>query len=786
MRRKANVSPSQGSVRNRLSETQARGSEVELFDAIVKGMPQEIEAFFEMFDKARGNLTLPQEVSVLNAVARGEFTSARGTGTATCLMRWFEVFRDIYIANRLVREREERAPGKNPDAFTTFARTFEPLAMLPDFWFANERLARGKHVRDLAHPVRLAFERYMYSCAGGGAWGAMDWEMWRYVQMRIFEPLRRGPAAPLRRLAALALTFRGIVIGELGLHIEERDDVTLQLTGLSNAARQKIPLLKYYHYDRFTQLSFTREHEFAMDPSASGDHMAFEERWLGLAVISDFILKESNAHSTLAAATRVALESFSRCISRTAAKVGRNAPQELVSALERLSDDVDTPAVMRAPCFKDENVLLEHVGVKESVMSADHYLVVAGLDTAGKFWRQILPIFKELRLRFMSCRESTVASFTQKQMSQVLAHGRDVQVEYLREVINFGNGGELLSSFGGGGLRGMLKACLSGNEFELQYGVAADVLLGDGCKKGTFSVLSLFTQQGCSIPMETLFGRGRNLQFEEWILDMWTQRSAAGGTNGRDYTRIDFRNVVKDADRLWNCYFLNGSEIEDRWKISLHVAMRTFKEMLANGQVRFTMANGGYSRIWSEQEIRRMLARLEQERLLFVNKGTWEDDVAVLNSRVSAQVENTLSTVCGKGDARIFAIYAVLARLMVVTARDCPGVWANRSELFSLVSHLLCATSHNLAVAFPWHLGIFNDSHLRLGRTHSRQQNVVDQIVDHEYGDAVEQQVLLMFLAHYLKESPAPCDVLDAIDGNERLCGYFGACRIRFLKSYFE
>ena len=181
-----------------------------------------------------------------------------------------------------------------------------------------------------------------------------------------------------------------------------------------------------------------------------------------------------------------------------------------------------------------------------------------------------------------------------------------------------------------------------------------------------------------------------------------------------------------------------------------------------------------------------MLARLEQERLLFVNKGTWEDDVAVLNSRVSAQVENTLSTVCGKGDARIFAIYAVLARLMVVTARDCPGVWANRSELFSLVSHLLCATSHNLAVAFPWHLGIFNDSHLRLGRTHSRQQNVVDQIVDHEYGDAVEQQVLLMFLAHYLKESPAPCDVLDAIDGNERLCGYFGACRIRFLKSYFE
>ena len=192
----------------------ADNADFELFDSIVKNMPHEVAAFFEMFEKARANMTMPQEIAVLNAVAKGEVAAARDGGKPACLMRWFEVFRDIYIARRLAEERAGRPRGKNPNDFSTFARTFEPLALMPDFWLANDSLV-GTDVRALAYPVRLAFERYLYSCAGGGAWGAMDWELGLYVDSRIYAPLRRDEKVSLRRLAALALTLRGIVtLGE--------------------------------------------------------------------------------------------------------------------------------------------------------------------------------------------------------------------------------------------------------------------------------------------------------------------------------------------------------------------------------------------------------------------------------------------------------------------------------------------------------------------------------------------------------------------------------------------
>jgi hypothetical protein len=59
-------------------------------------------------------------------------------------------------------------------------------------------------------------------------------------------------------------------------------------------------------------------------------------------------------------------------------------------------------------------------------------------------------------------------------------------------------------------------------------------------------------------------------------------------------------------------------------------------------------------------------------------------------------------------------------------------------------------------------------------------------VVDHNYGDAAERQVLLMFLAHYLRQAENPCGMLDAIDANEQLGAYFGRDRMRFLRHHFE
>ena len=97
----------------------------------------------------------------------------------------------------------------------------------------------------------------------------------RFLQRRIYETLKSDEEGALRRIAALVLTARAVAAGEMGLYVEERDDVTLPLSGFSNIhndPKRLNPLLKYYHYDRFTQLSFAREHEFTMDPNISGTH----------------------------------------------------------------------------------------------------------------------------------------------------------------------------------------------------------------------------------------------------------------------------------------------------------------------------------------------------------------------------------------------------------------------------------------------------------------------------------------------------------------------------------
>lgn len=74
------------------------------FLEIVDSIPDELVAFFQKFESSRDRLTLTQEADVLNAVAHEEYLACAGTGgksgrRPTALMRWYEVFRDIYILN---------------------------------------------------------------------------------------------------------------------------------------------------------------------------------------------------------------------------------------------------------------------------------------------------------------------------------------------------------------------------------------------------------------------------------------------------------------------------------------------------------------------------------------------------------------------------------------------------------------------------------------------------------------------------------------------------------------
>ena len=74
------------------------------FLEIVDSIPDELVSFFQKFESSRNQLTLTQEVDVLNAVAREEYLRCAGDpaksgGRSPALMRWYEVFRDIYILN---------------------------------------------------------------------------------------------------------------------------------------------------------------------------------------------------------------------------------------------------------------------------------------------------------------------------------------------------------------------------------------------------------------------------------------------------------------------------------------------------------------------------------------------------------------------------------------------------------------------------------------------------------------------------------------------------------------
>ena len=90
------------------------------FQEIVDSIPDEVAAFFQKFESSRDRLTLTQEVDVLNAVANEEYLACAGTGgksgrRPTALMRWYEVFRDIYILSRVERS-DNGEVNKNPNA----------------------------------------------------------------------------------------------------------------------------------------------------------------------------------------------------------------------------------------------------------------------------------------------------------------------------------------------------------------------------------------------------------------------------------------------------------------------------------------------------------------------------------------------------------------------------------------------------------------------------------------------------------------------------------------------
>jgi len=802
------------------------------FQEIVESIPDEVAAFFQKFESSRNRLTLTQEADVLNAVAHEEYLACAGTGgkpgrRPTALMRWYEVFRDIYILSRtkLLDNGEVR---KNPNGFTTFARTFEPLAFLPDFWFAGERNVTSPDIRDRGHGLRLAFERFLYERSGGGVWGAMDWEMNRFLQRRIYETLKSDEHDALRRIAALALTARAVAAGELGLYVEERDDVTLPLSGFSNVHndhRKQNPLLKYYHYDCFTQLSFAREHEFAMDPNVSGTHMRFERQWVAMAVLSDVILKESDAHSTHAAATRVMLESVSQCMLKIKSKFrGQPAHKKIIAAADIIYDFV----VFRPEDFAQlsEGELLQKIGIRERPVESSFYLDKCGFADASTFWASVAPVFRELVDACDANRDRVVAKYTEQQRREAF-NDEASAVQFVRNALDKGNVSELPGSVGRTGVRDALMTLMLEGAATLQYAVMDKVLTGN--EKATTSRVSYWSTERCAarvLPSRMPFAEDETPLFRDWIVryltDLSSQCAAEKNATNQmkrkkrlqdmqkgdgvstaqkrnpvpcaspiSYKGVDFSEVCASADKLWNFYFTEDDICLGRWIVSVDkvLAILDDPEDQHYGNHFFGKAYKWPCASDLRSGLRR---RLEAEKSELEEKELWPDNIEELKAKLESGPSCTINDLMS-GESRILVMIAVFARLMVHTALDHAALWERRADLFAFFEHILIASNRNFEFPFPWHLDIMSGSYLRTGRTHARQTNVDDDIVDGKFYDESERLLFIVFVAHYLAQRTDAGLVLDAILASPRMKAYFAENdialaerRIKFLKTHFE
>ena len=185
--------------------------------------------------------------------------------------------------------------------------------------------------------------------------------------------------------------------------------------------------------------------------------------------------------------------------------------------------------------------------------------------------------------------------------------------------------------------------------------------------------------------------------------------------------------------------------------------------------------------------------RLEAEKAALGEKELWPDKMDDLKAKLAASPSCTIDDLMS-GEARILVMVAVLARLMVHTAVAHAALWERQADLFAFFTHILVASNRDYELPFPWHLDITSASYLRTGRTHTRQTNVVDDIVDGAFLDESERALFIVFIAHYLaRQRDTAVQVIGTISASSRMKAYFAdndlalaERRIKFLKTHFE
>lgn len=699
--------------------------EFAIFHEIVKHVPQEVMSFFDAFGRASVEMKLHLEVEALNAAVADEFHKCREAAREPVLFKWFEVFRNIYIAKKVKDDKE----GKS-NHFVTFTRSLKPQVLLPMFWFGDDSLTKGDDFRSHVEAIGVAFQRFLYAPEGAQAWGAIDVRMVHNIEALYLDYLRSEENGVeghiLERVAAIALCVHAIATRELQLHIADSSG-KVQLFPQRVISGVINPLLKYYHYDYYTQLSYAHEDEFDIRSHAQDKYVKFERQGAVLAAFSDLALNAMDAsldNKTVADAAYLLIHDYTRDSILLLGKVWDEQLNEVITKVRKffISWNIEP---MNAHSQQD---VLVKVGINREVIPANDYFTKHNISTAEGFWEKALPIFTEMRElinkhKGKATPESSSVAVTTEPLSKNL------------------NGGKYLSE----------------NHFKVLL-EAADLLWNrywtaeadEACmERWILSVAKVLEKI-------TLHKKGVGCL-------VFTDHKTTVEVSWDDRNRDSFvQRLKKEVEALVESDFC-------KVRPYLMEALTALQEII------FQLINSD-DRTLKEEKIGNNA--LESLKTRFLKNCPEDVTIKTVFNKRSAHKKLP-------ADARYYVMLAIFANLIVNTITGYSTLWmdndASKNERFSLFTHILRATGHDLEFPFHYHLGLKSDSYLRLGRTNQHSANRVDCIVAGRLQNESERQVLLMYLAHYLSKRECRAEVMDAIKNNAFLKKCLGENRIKSL-----
>ena len=740
-------------------------------------IPSEIMSFWDRLTRSAQNGEASNMISVLNGM------SQRGLPKGIDFMAWFEIFRDIYIMR--AREQESQTMPVKVPRFTTFDRSFEQLAFLPEFWFGKPKPKTGNGIKQVLKQseavivpsdLLLSFERYMYNQEDGACWSALDWAIAKYCFRVVCEPAKEEN--PLLKIASLLLTAHYIANGKMGLYISERGDVELPYAGISSGGKKGSSLLKYFHFDRFTRFSFIREHELVLDADKQSRWAMLEPRWQSLAAMTEFILQNKAARATRTTCTRVGFNSFISALNQLRSENALGSNSILKARIDHSLDLLDSPDFASIPPIK----LLQEIDVHFNIISCSYYLHQQGIETAEQFWQIARAVFNEIQKDYEDLYYSTVEKFTAEEYARSANALIQDDCTFLMQSLKGGNLNELRGRLKGERLRSALKTLLVTEQLELNCGQLFQILHGNFSSENLILYMPVDRRE-TAIPHGWLVAdvtpKQASPALRRWANEILSEfsRDPKTGVIVRDFTKLDLEMVSHASDQLWEIYFNKKNEevCRDRWMLSLFDAIRVL-------ETKTEKLRGVALPLGKEQERLLESNRLELEAL---SNGRKFDPAAVRN-RLAAFNAYTLGKV-RPGYLRSLVIMDLIARLMTVTARipSLKTLWSCPDELEPFFTHLLCAGGGDLKLPLPFHVGISSDSLLRMGRNGNQdERDTIHRLLMHKYDNAGERYFFLLMLLKYLKQTDDPHGVLDDIVRNPEMAEYATRERMEQLSDY--